>query len=138
MKRREFVGWMSMGGIVTSVVSCASNTDSNAQPETTPSGEFQMVGTVQELEETGSLIDEAAGVIVVRNKSQQLIALDISCPHQGCNVALTEGGERLACPCHGSEFTLRGQVLQGPARTKLDNYEVKTEEDQVLVKLESA
>lgn len=135
INRREFVGWMSMGAIATSFLSAASQASNHSQ-EKTSSDSFQLVGTLDELEAKGSLTDDVAGVIVVRSKSNQLIALDLACPHRGCDVFLREGGERLACPCHGSEFTIRGNVLQGPARTKLTNYEVKTEDNQVLVKVQ--
>ena len=41
-------------------------------------------------------------------------ALGLVCPHLGCVVNLVEQG--YACPCHGSRFNARGQVLNGPAR----------------------
>lgn len=135
MNRRKFVGWMSMGAIATSFLSTASQASSHSK-ENTSSNSFQVVGTLDELEAEGSLTDEEAGVIVVRSKSDHLIALALACPHRGCDVFLREGGERLACPCHGSEFTIHGNVLQGPAQTSLTNYEVKTEDNQVLVKVE--
>ncbi len=135
MNRREFVGWMSMGAIATSFLSAASHA-TNPSEEKASSDSFQVVGTLDELETEGSLTDDLAGVIVVRSKSNHLIALDLACPHRGCDVFLREGGERLACPCHGSEFTIRGKVLQGPARTSLTNYEVKVEDNQVLVKVQ--
>ncbi|QDZ40936.1 Rieske (2Fe-2S) protein [Euhalothece natronophila Z-M001] len=134
INRRQFVGWMSIGAIITSFLSATSQAASDSE-ENTSSDNFQVVGTLDELEAEGSLTDDVAGVIVVLNKSNQLIALDLACPHRGCDVALHEGGERLACPCHGSQFTIRGNVLQGPARTNLNTYEVKTEDNQVLVKV---
>ncbi len=139
MNRREFVGWMSMGAIVTSVIGCNDNVGDSSEPSTPKdepsSGEFQVIGTVDELNEQGSLLDEKTGVIVIRSPSNDLIALDPTCPHKGCTVEATDNKERLACPCHGSQFTIRGEVLQGPADEPLTNYEVKTEDDQVLVKL---
>jgi len=139
MNRREFVGWMSMGAIVTSVIGCNDNIGESSQQSTQQnqesSGEFQVVGTVDELDEQGSLLDEMTGVMVFRNPSNDLIAVNPTCTHKSCTVELAEDGERLACPCHGSQFTIRGEVLQGPAKEPLTNYEVKTEDDKVLVKL---
>lgn len=49
----------------------------------------------------------------------------LKCTHQACEVEVQ--GSRYACPCHGSEFDARGQVLNGPADQPLSTF--KTEED---------
>jgi len=140
MNRRRFVGWMSMSAILTSMIGCNAPRESNSKGESTTSEAirsdgFQVVGTVEELNAKGKLTNNVASAIVIRSANNDLIALDQRCPHQGCAVSLTESGERLACPCHGSEFTIRGELLQGPATTPLTAYEVKTEDNQVLVKV---
>jgi cytochrome b6-f complex iron-sulfur subunit len=40
------------------------------------------------------------------------------CTHKGCELELQ--GSVLACPCHGSEFSLRGIVQNGPASKNLE------------------
>ena len=139
MNRREFVSWVSVSAIITSVVGCStqeSNSDPQAIPESLQRSDgFLVVGTIAELEENSSLTSDVASVIVIRSPSNDLIALGRTCPHQGCAVSLTESRERLSCPCHGAEFTIRGELLQGPATSPLPTYEVKTEGDQVLVKV---
>lgn len=42
------------------------------------------------------------------------------CSHMGCILSLNKDTKKLLCPCHGSEFSLNGSVLEGPARTNLD------------------
>jgi Rieske Fe-S protein len=42
-----------------------------------------------------------------------LLAVDLTCTHLGCTVRATEQG--FSCPCHGSRFGRRGEVLKGPA-----------------------
>lgn len=42
------------------------------------------------------------------------------CTHQGCSVDVS--GDRMACPCHGSEYDRTGQVLKGPAERALERY----------------
>jgi Rieske Fe-S protein len=37
------------------------------------------------------------------------------CPHLGCRINRTAGGE-IVCPCHGSRFNAQGELLRGPAR----------------------
>lgn len=129
MNRREFVGWMTMGAIITSVVGCNANQEGEA------SNEFQVIGTLDELETEGSLTDNMTGVIVLRNTDGDLIALDRTCPHQSCAVSLDDDGKQLICPCHDSQFTLEGELVEGPAQKGLTNYEVKTEDNEVLVKV---
>lgn len=40
------------------------------------------------------------------------------CPHLGCRINHAEAAE-LVCPCHGSRFNARGEVLHGPAMRNL-------------------
>jgi thiosulfate dehydrogenase [quinone] large subunit len=62
------------------------------------------------------------------------VALLASCTHRGCQPEPV--GDRLICPCHGSEFDLTGDVLQGPADRPLTRYEVTREGDEYVVWLE--
>ncbi len=41
------------------------------------------------------------------------------CPHLGCSVGVDADGSGLACPCHGSRFTLGGERISGPAASGL-------------------
>jgi Rieske Fe-S protein len=47
-----------------------------------------------------------------------LLAVDLTCTHLGCTVRATEQG--FSCPCHGSRFGRRGEVLKGPAPRALE------------------
>ncbi|HEV2484604.1 MAG TPA: Rieske (2Fe-2S) protein [Terracidiphilus sp.] len=49
---------------------------------------------------------------------EQLAVFSSTCPHLGCRINRTEGSE-IVCPCHGSRFNTRGEVLRGPARRGL-------------------
>ena len=44
-------------------------------------------------------------------------SIDLSCTHNG--VTVMQQGNNWICPAHGSEFTLPGKVVRGPARTAL-------------------
>ena len=73
-------------------------------------------------------------IYVRRLESGQLVAVLASCTHQGCQPEPVV--DRLACPCHGSEFSFEGLVLQGPAERPLTRYEVTEEGDDLVVWLE--
>jgi cytochrome b6-f complex iron-sulfur subunit len=91
-----------------------------------------------ELGEDGQAFLQAPGmerpVYVRRLESGELTALLAACTHQGCQPEPL--GERLVCPCHGSEFALDGRVLQGPAERPLTRYPVSVEGDDIVVRLD--
>jgi Rieske Fe-S protein len=67
--------------------------------------------------------------ILARN-SVGLLAMDATCPHNGCIVALESEG--LICPCHNALFDPKnGDVLRGPASYPLDRVPVR-ETDGVI------
>lgn len=67
--------------------------------------------------------------ILARN-SEGLIAMDPTCPHQGCTVAIATEG--LLCPCHNALFDLKsGALLRGPASYSLNRLVVR-EVDSVI------
>jgi len=44
--------------------------------------------------------------------------LSLKCPHAGCDVEEVDG--EFVCPCHGSRFSLKGKLLEGPAESDLE------------------
>lgn len=72
--------------------------------------------------------------IWVRRAGDEITALLARCTHRGCQPEPV--GDRLACPCHGSEFSWTGEVLEGPAERPLTRYEAAIEGDEVVVRLD--
>ena len=64
-------------------------------------------------------------------------ATDAICSHQ--YALLTDGlleGDMVECPLHAAQFNVRnGKVLCEPAETDLKTYEVRTEGDDIFLKL---
>ncbi len=67
-------------------------------------------------------LSDGSSVAVVRTAAgvKGLTVLNLSCTHNG--VTVMQNGNQWLCPAHGSQFTLAGKVLQGPARTALLKY----------------
>jgi glycine/D-amino acid oxidase-like deaminating enzyme/nitrite reductase/ring-hydroxylating ferredoxin subunit len=77
-------------------------------------------------EKPGSLRDLAPGagmvvqrgrrrLAVTRDEGGALVACSAVCPHLGCIVHWNSQERSWDCPCHGSRFSPRGEVLSGPA-----------------------
>jgi menaquinol-cytochrome c reductase iron-sulfur subunit len=55
------------------------------------------------------------------------------CTHLGCGYRWAADEKIFACPCHGSQFGIDGQVLAGPAPRPLDRLPSKIENGRLLV-----
>jgi len=78
----------------------------------------------------GALIFGQKKIAVIR-KNQDIYALNLTCTHLGCTVNATSKG--FICPCHGSVFTTRGDVVKGPADQPLKKLAVKEQGDDVFI-----
>ena len=80
---------------------------------------------------SGALVYREARLALMRRENEQPYALSLLCTHLGCLVTVNE--ERIACPCHGSEFDLQGNVLKGPADRPLRRFLVEERDGMVDV-----
>jgi glycine/D-amino acid oxidase-like deaminating enzyme/nitrite reductase/ring-hydroxylating ferredoxin subunit len=60
-----------------------------------------------------------------RDEIGRLHLVSAVCPHMGCSVAWNNAERSWDCPCHGSRFSVSGEVLEGPAIKNLKNYRVE-------------
>lgn len=63
---------------------------------------------------------------VYKDKQETLHAVDTTCTHLGCEVEWNSGDRSWDCPCHGSRFSYKGDVLEGPAKKPLAKVDMKT------------
>lgn len=81
---------------------------------------------------TASTGADGKPVIVAQPKKGHVVAFSAVCTHQGCQVV--PSGEKLDCPCHGSQFNpMNGHVLKGPATRALPKLKVKIHGAQIVV-----
>ncbi len=62
-------------------------------------------------------------VAISRTGSATYLAFSLRCPHQNVPVTKTENGWR--CEAHGSEFEADGDLILGPATTRLPRVPIK-------------
>lgn len=66
-------------------------------------------------------------VSVYKNAQGNVHAYTAVCPHKGCVLQWNKDEKTFDCPCHGSRFTNEGIMINGPAVTNLERFEIKEE-----------
>lgn len=56
-----------------------------------------------------------------RDQDGELHLVKTTCTHMGCGLNWNNAERSWDCPCHGSRFSYKGEVLNGPAVTPLEN-----------------
>ncbi|TVQ60006.1 MAG: ubiquinol-cytochrome c reductase iron-sulfur subunit [Spirulina sp. DLM2.Bin59] len=152
MERRQFLTWVGVGMLASSLpfalAACSPGEEDNAAGESgTPASDpiaplettiddqgFQALASREQLNMGPVFVASATVPVLIFEINGEMAALNPTCTHRGCTVALQENGTFL-CPCHGAEFTADGTVTDGPAEAPLPAFEVKTEGDRILVKV---
>jgi len=61
------------------------------------------------------------------------LAMSRTCTHLSCTVPWVSAENRFICPCHASEFDIRGNVISPPAPRALDLYAVSIENNVLRI-----
>ena len=79
-------------------------------------------------------LNELGFPICLYKEKDNYIAALMKCTHRGCE--LNVGGGIYSCPCHGSEFSITGKVLEGPADENLTTFKTETNEENIYIYLQ--
>jgi len=74
-----------------------------------------------------------APVYVRQVDADDYTAVLLRCTHRGCTVQPSRN--LLECPCHGSRYNNRGEVVKGPASRNLRPYPVTADAEYVRIAL---
>lgn len=100
----------------------------------TPMGD-RLAIPVSHLATTGGVLVEDPQddlpIFVHRGADQTYVAVSTRCGHRGCQVE--PAAAKLVCPCHGSEYTFDGAILQGPTQRALQRYRVTVEGESLVI-----
>ena len=70
-------------------------------------------------------------ICLFRTTDGEYSALLMRCTHRGCE--LKPEGAYLVCPCHGSEFTNKGMVINPPADQNLETFKTTTDNEKIYI-----
>lgn len=139
MKRRDFmrsVERLAAGVLCVSVPSTAIGCSGIAYVPSVREGNLLIVDRADLGAYSFALVehpDIPRAIYLHRHPDEAFSAVLTRCTHRGCQVE--PAGERLACPCHGSEYSLTGTVLRGPAERPLQRYAVTADPDRITIHL---
>jgi cytochrome b6-f complex iron-sulfur subunit len=97
----------------------------------------QLAVPLAELDEGSALVELDGGrpIHLRRLDNGEFSAVLTRCMHRGCQVEAT--ADRFVCPCHGSEYSLDGQVLKGPTERPLIRYRVTSDDTRVYIHVDT-
>ena len=135
ISRRDFVNlaWVTLGGLA--VLELGGVTLAYMQPRLAE-GEFGSVLSVGKVDDfpPGSVTHISNGRFYLsRLADGGFLALYQRCTHLGCNVPWDQAAGAFVCPCHNSQFTPDGSVLNPPAPRPLDQFTVIIEDGEIKV-----
>jgi Rieske Fe-S protein len=148
MERREFCAHacrvLSLAAAGTLLDACASPTGpdldgTSAIPRATgnlSSGtitvELSSVPSLATIGGVAIIVTSGLSVLVSKQSDTSYVAVNAICTHEGCTVDRF-AGQRYVCPCHGSEFTFVGNVVQGPASHALSTFPSRVTSDVLTI-----
>ena len=71
---------------------------------------------------------------IVLNDESGTRVLSSHCTHLGCKIHEFKNG-KLICPCHGSEYDLKGTPTKGPAFKSLHDLKFKVSTDNTSIEI---
>jgi cytochrome b6-f complex iron-sulfur subunit len=137
MKRRDFMTFVGLGWIASCLPIALAACSLDSKTSSGNQKKWHIVGEAEELKNAGVLLvkDSPVGpvLVVAGEAGKNPVAVNPTCPHAECPVAWIAESKKFSCSCHGSEFAVDGKVLKEPAKEALKIYEVKIEDNSVLV-----
>jgi len=69
-------------------------------------------------------------LLFIRDSEESVRVLNPVCTHQKCTVQYDREKQLIVCPCHGSTYSLDGEVIKGPAEKPLRAFEATLDSEK--------
>jgi cytochrome b6-f complex iron-sulfur subunit len=122
INRRSFLSLASLGSFLAALGTAAAGILRLPSPSVLPGPLRRLKLGPPEQYSPGSETAFAEENLVLFRDDEGFYAISTTCTHLGCAVARSANG--FACPCHGSRFDNKGNVVAGPAPRPLPWLEV--------------
>lgn len=131
IKRRDFLGIAAFGAFLAAFGAACIGSLRLLLPKvfSEPSRRYK-IGEPERFSMGEITIPPGRSVYVLRD-TDGFYAISAVCTHLGCIVKLHSGV--FECPCHGSRFTLNGDVISGAAPKALEWYAISMAPDGQLI-----
>jgi len=142
LTRRQFlaIGWTVAGLIAAGEAGAATLSFMYPRLEAGAFGGKVIIGSLQDLvknlPDTKAKPDETfknSGRFFLTRTDDGILALYRKRIHLVCVVPWNEQEDRFHCPCHGSLYNRKGEVLGGPAPRPLDVFPISQEGSSLVV-----
>jgi cytochrome b6-f complex iron-sulfur subunit len=137
MKRRRLFTWALRGLVAGALAEIAwvitAFVRSRSRSKADAAEALVVAGRIEDFAAGSVTAFPAHRFYLARLTDGGFLALDRRCTHLGCSVPWDEKTGHFVCPCHGSAFDIRGEVLSPPAPRPLDTYPVRVENGVVRV-----
>jgi Rieske Fe-S protein len=132
MTRRTLLAAGAAGAGAAALAACSGGGSAADTPTSEAAGKpVTTLSDVQVGEAKSVKLPDGSPGIVARPTASTVACFSAICTHQGCTVK--PAGQKLDCPCHGSQFdAVTGAVLHGPATLPLHKIAVALDGDQVV------
>ena len=136
--RRSFLNklWLVLGGLAfAELIVMVFTYFRPRKPETqATSGDSIITAGPVENFEPGTVSAFVAGKFyLARLDDGGFLAMSRRCTHLSCTVPWVSSENKFICPCHSSEFDIRGEVANPPAPRALDLYQVDIRNNILIV-----
>ena len=127
--RRSFLNkvWLVLGGVAFAEVIAVMFTffrPRKTEPTAADGAAIITAGPVDNFE-PGTVSAFVAGKFyLARLEDGGFLAMSRRCTHLSCTVPWVSAENKFICPCHSSEFDIRGEVANPPAPRALDLYPI--------------
>lgn len=137
MDRSHFIRLVSAGAVCGAIAPVLTGCASYRYVEAKSEAGTLRVAKSDLGEDNVVLVDHperTSPIYLRRSSAGEYLALLLECTHKQCRV--DPAPNSLNCPCHGSRYDREGRVVQGPAHQDLTSYEVRQEENVIVIQLQ--